>query len=80
MSARNPAMARRIGDRLPSLTPSHRQIAEYVLAHPLLAATLPINELAAAVGVSVATANRFARALDFEGYPQFRDQSVDPTR
>ena len=47
-------------------------MAEYVLAHPLQAATMPIDELAATVGVSVATANRFARALEFEGYAQFR--------
>jgi DNA-binding MurR/RpiR family transcriptional regulator len=68
----NPSMAQRIGRVLPSLTRSHRQMAEYVLAHPLQAATMPIDELAAAVGVSVATANRFARALEFEGYAQFR--------
>ena len=65
-------MAQRIARRLPMLTRSHRQVADYVLAHPLQAATLPIDELAATVGVSVATANRFARALEFEGYPQFR--------
>jgi DNA-binding MurR/RpiR family transcriptional regulator len=68
----NPSMVRRIGRVLPALTRSHRQIADYVLAHPLQAATLPIDELAATVGVSVATANRFARALEFDGYPQFR--------
>lgn len=68
----NPSMAQRIGRVLPTLTRSHRQIADYVLAHPLQAATLPIDELAATVGVSVATANRFARALEFDGYPQFR--------
>lgn len=65
-------MAQRIARRLPMLSRSHRQVADYVLAHPLQAATLPIDELAAAVGVSVATANRFARALEFDGYPQFR--------
>ena len=65
-------MAQRIGRVLPTLTRSHRQMAEYVLAHPLQAATMPIDELAATVGVSVATANRFARALEFEGYAQFR--------
>lgn len=65
-------MAQRIARRLPMLSRSHRQVADYVLAHPLQAATLPIDELAATVGVSVATANRFARALEFEGYPQFR--------
>lgn len=68
----NPSMAQRIGRVLPTLTRSHRQMADYVLAHPLQAATMPIDELAATVGVSVATANRFARALEFDGYPQFR--------
>jgi len=68
----NPALAQRIARLLPALTPSHRQIADWVLAHPLHAATMPIDELAATVGVSVATANRFARALEFEGYAQFR--------
>ena len=69
---KNPSMTQRIGRVLPKLTRSHREMADYVLAHPLQVATLPIDELAAAVGVSVATANRFARALEFEGYPQFR--------
>ncbi len=68
----NPSMAQRIGRVLPKLTRSHREMADYVLAHPLQVATMPIDELAAAVGVSVATANRFARALEFDGYPQFR--------
>ena len=68
----NPSMAQRIGRVLPTLTRSHRLMADYVLAHPLQAATMPIDELAATLGVSVATANRFARALKFDGYPQFR--------
>jgi DNA-binding MurR/RpiR family transcriptional regulator len=71
-AAGNPSMAHRIARVLPALTRSHRQIADWVLAHPLQAATMPIDELAATVGVSVATANRFARALEFEGYAQFR--------
>lgn len=65
-------MAQRIGRVLPTLTRAHREMADYVLAYPLRAATMPIDELAATVGVSVATANRFARALEFDGYPQFR--------
>lgn len=68
----NPSMVQRIARVLPTLTRSHRQIADYVLAHPLQAAILPIDELAATVGVSLATANRFARALEFDGYAQFR--------
>ena len=72
LSPGNPSMAQRIARVLPTLTRSHRQMADYVLDHPLQAATMPIDELAATVGVSVATANRFARALEFDGYPQFR--------
>ena len=68
----NPSMAQRISRALPSLSRAHQQVAEYVLAHPLQVATMPIDELAVAVGVSLATANRFARALEFEGYAQFR--------
>lgn len=56
----------------PGLSASHRQVARFVLDHPLRAATLPVNELADHVGVSVATTNRFARAVGFEGYAKFR--------
>lgn len=69
-------VAQRIAQALPRLTRSHRRVADYVLEHPLEVATLPIDELAASVGVSVATANRFARALDFEGYATFRAELV----
>lgn len=65
-------MTQRIARLLPTLTRAHQTMADYVIAHPLQVATMPIDELAAAVGVSVATANRFARALEFDGYPQFR--------
>ena len=69
-------IATRIGQARMGLTRSHRQIADYVLAHPLQAATMPIDELAAAVGVSVATANRFARAIGLDGYPMLRAELV----
>ncbi|WP_371919166.1 MurR/RpiR family transcriptional regulator, partial [Pseudomonas sp. GW460-R15] len=69
-------VAQRIAQALPRLTRSHRQVADFVLGHPLQVATLPIDELAAAAGVSVATANRFARALDFDGYAAFRAELV----
>lgn len=68
----NPSIAQRIARVLPTLTRSHREMANYVLAHPLQAATMPIDEMANALGLSVATANRFARALEFDGYSQFR--------
>lgn len=69
-------VVQRIMRALPRLTRSHRQVADYVLEHPLQVATLPIDELAALVGVSVATANRFARALDFDGYATFRAELI----
>ncbi len=68
----NPSMAQRIANALPTLTRAHRKIADYVQTHPLQVATLPIDELATTLDVSVATANRFARAIGFPGYPQFR--------
>ena len=61
---------------MPTLTPIHRRMGEYVLANLFRAATMRIDELASVVGASVATANRFARALGFDGYPQFREALV----
>ncbi len=70
--AAEPSIAARIAAALPSLTPIHRRMGEYVLANPFRAATMRIDELANAVDASVATANRFARALGFDGYPALR--------
>jgi len=61
---------------MPTLTPIHRRMGEYVQANLFRAATMRIDELADAVGSSVATANRFARALGFDGYPSFRGALV----
>ena len=41
------------------LTPSHQQIADYVLKHPLQAATMPIDELAAAVNISRVSCRKY---------------------
>lgn len=59
-----------------ALSPSHRQIAVYVLDHPLRVAAMRVEELAEITGVSVPTTNRFARALGFDGYAQFRTALV----
>ncbi|MGN6579436.1 MAG: MurR/RpiR family transcriptional regulator [Bordetella sp.] len=66
------AIAERIARAQPGLSRTQHKMAEYVLAHPFRVATMTIDEFASAAGVSVATANRFARALDLPGYPQFR--------
>ncbi|MGA7811713.1 MurR/RpiR family transcriptional regulator, partial [Caballeronia sp.] len=65
-----------IASAMPTLTPIHRRMGEYVQANLFRAATMRIDELADAVGSSVATANRFARALGFDGYPSFRGALV----
>ncbi|SMG60833.1 MurR/RpiR family transcriptional regulator [Paraburkholderia susongensis] len=70
------AIAARIVTAMPTLTPIHRRMGEYVLANLFRAATMRIDELASVVGASVASANRFARALGFDGYPQFREALV----
>ncbi|MBC3906996.1 MULTISPECIES: MurR/RpiR family transcriptional regulator [Undibacterium] len=66
----------RIGKVYMNLSKAHRKAADYVLSNVFRSATMSIDELANAVGISVATANRFARALGFEGYPQFRAELV----
>jgi DNA-binding MurR/RpiR family transcriptional regulator len=66
----------RIAKAYPSLSQAHRKAADFVLEHPFKAATMMIEELATASGISVATANRFARALELDGYPAFRAELV----
>lgn len=57
---------------IPAMPAAMQRMGQAVLAHPFRAATLNIDEFAGEVSVSIATANRFARALNFAGYPQFR--------
>jgi DNA-binding MurR/RpiR family transcriptional regulator len=54
------------------LSKSHKKAADYVISNSFRAATMSIEELAQAAEISIATANRFAHALGFDGYPQFR--------
>jgi DNA-binding MurR/RpiR family transcriptional regulator len=65
-----------IAKAIPGMTPAHRQLADYVLTHSFRAATMTIDELAEATGVSLATANRFARTLGFTGFQAFRAELV----
>jgi DNA-binding MurR/RpiR family transcriptional regulator len=61
-----------IATRIPAMPAAMVRMGQAVLAHPFRAATLNIDEFAGEVSVSIATANRFARAMGFAGYPQFR--------
>jgi len=67
-------IADRIAQTQARLTRAQHRMAQYVLAHPFRVATMTIDEFAAATGVSVASANRFAHTLELPGYPQFRGE------
>lgn len=65
-------VAQRIEAIYPELSKALRTFADYVLKCPFKVAGLSINDTVEITGVSVASANRFARALGFEGYAEFR--------
>lgn len=69
-------LTERIVRAMPDLTPAQQRMAAFVLDNTFRAATMRIDEFADAVGVSLATVNRFARALGFDGYPQCRAAMV----
>lgn len=71
-AANSDSIQKRIASALPSLTASQRRMADFMRANLFRAATMRIDEFARATGVSNASANRFARALGFDSYPQFR--------
>lgn len=72
----NSPMAERIAHVYPELTKALRQFANFVVAEPVNTARLSIHGVAAHVGVSVATANRLAHALGFDGYAEFRAELI----
>ncbi|MEF2070102.1 MurR/RpiR family transcriptional regulator [Consotaella aegiceratis] len=69
-------VAERIAAIYPDLSEALRRFADFVLNEPMQVAQMSINETVSASGVSVATANRFARKLSFEGYAQFRAEVI----
>ena len=61
-----------IEDAYPTLTPSLRKVADYLLAHPVEAQYLSISDLADACGVGKATVSRLCDTLGYEGYASLR--------
>jgi DNA-binding MurR/RpiR family transcriptional regulator len=55
------------------LSPSQRRIARYLMDHPDKAVFLNSIDIAEAVGISQPSVTRFAFALGFTGFPEFRD-------
>src|SRR3546814_16108524 len=62
----------RISASLDALRKSERAVADFVLAHPDQVLQLSIAELADHAGVSQPTVARFASALGFSGYREFK--------
>ncbi|WP_371367808.1 MurR/RpiR family transcriptional regulator [Pseudomonas sp. QL9] len=60
----------------PELQPSLRKVADFILRHPLRAATLTIEELAKETETSPAAVNRLARALELSGFSALKSALV----
>lgn len=69
-------VARLIAETYPTMSRAQRLFADLVRAEPLKVARLSIHDAVAGAGISVATANRFATALGFAGYPEFRAELI----
>ena len=68
------ALFRRLKDGSGRFSRNQRVLAKYVLARYQTVAFSTITELAGQSGVSEATIVRFAKALDFSGYPAFQKE------
>lgn len=63
----------KIEDIYPSLSKSHKKIADFVLSNYEKAAYYTAAKLGAETDISESTVVRFAMHLGFEGYPEFQD-------
>jgi DNA-binding MurR/RpiR family transcriptional regulator len=66
----------RIAAAYPKLSEAPKQFADFVVTHPVEAARKSIQMASLEAGVSVASANRFARALGYVGYGEFRAELI----
>lgn len=67
---------RKLAEIAPDLQPSLRKVADFILRHPLKAATLTIEELAQATATSPAAVNRLAKAMNLGGYTGLKAELV----
>lgn len=61
-----------IEERLPSLHPKERELADFLLSRPQEAVQMTISELAQEAGSSTATVSRFCRTFHFQGFSDFK--------
>lgn len=67
---------RKLAEAAPHLQPSLRKVADFILRHPLKAATLTIEEMAVETATSPAAVNRLAKAIDMGGYTGLKAELV----
>ncbi len=67
---------RKLAEIAPHLQPSLRKVADFILRHPLKAATLTIEEMAVETATSAAAVNRLAKAIDLGGYTGLKAELV----
>jgi DNA-binding MurR/RpiR family transcriptional regulator len=65
---------RLLNSKAESLTPSQKKLLNYILANDEEAVFLTIQDLSDQVNVSVATVVRLAKALGYEGFPEFQQE------
>lgn len=61
-----------IEESLPSLKPSEKKVAEYILAHPEDVIEYSVQKLASLANVSEATIVRFSRTLNCKGFQELK--------
>ncbi len=69
-----------IKEKLPSMSKSHKLLANYIIQHPDSAAYLTATKLGAETGISESTVVRFAIELGFRGYPDMQKAVLDLIR
>ena len=62
----------RIRLNIDGISPAERRVSDFVTAHPEQVLDMSLAELAAAAGVSDATALRFARSIGFSGFTEMK--------
>ncbi len=67
---------RKLAEIVSDLPPSLRKVADFILRHPLRAATLTIEEMAHETSTSPAAVNRLAKALNLGGYTGMKSELV----
>ena len=67
-------LLRRLKDGADAFSKNQRALARYVLKNYESVAFATVSQLAEVSGVSEATVVRFAKALDFSGYPEFQKE------